>query len=201
MALNLRWNGITTLSVEGVALNPETLASLSPAEVSRLPIPVGNTTAEIGDVFTVTPSSAADGPDVLVLEGDLRRVYGIGRDMSRGSIVIHGDVGPYLGVSMTGGSVEVHGDAAAWAGAENQGGRIEIRGNAGRFLGASLPGSRLGMREGRILVHGSAGDVVGRHMRRGLIAVGGDVGDDFGKGMIAGSAFVLGKLAGIPARG
>jgi formylmethanofuran dehydrogenase subunit C len=192
MGFRLVWRGITTLTVEGDQLAPERLAALSLAEVSRLPILAGNFSAELGDLFSVAESPGQPS-DMLTLEGDLRSVQSIGREMSRGTIVVRGDVGPYLGVGMSGGSISVHGSALSWAGAENQGGRIEISGDAGPFLGASLSGSRLGMREGVIVVHGSTGHDVGRRMRRGLIAIGGGVGDYCGNGMIAGSILVFGE--------
>ena len=121
------------------------------------------------------------GDERLTVEGDLNHVHGLGREMSRGHLLIRGNAGPQLGAEMTGGAIEVDGSAGDWAGAEMRGGLITIRGNTGSFLGAAYPGSRLGMRDGVILVEGSAGDDAGLQMRRGLIAIRGSAGGGLGR--------------------
>jgi len=186
----LRWLDKTHLPVEADGLVPATFAGLDAGAAARLRARVGNQTAELGDLFAVEPTDDA----TLSLEGDLRHVRGIGRDMAEGSLIVRGAAGPYLGAGMSGGTVEVHGDADDWAGAEMRGGLLRVHGRAGRFLGASRPGSRLGMRDGVILVDGDAGDDAGRRMRRGLIAVGGAAGDGFGRGLIAGTLVAFGSL-------
>ena len=189
MPLTFRWKGSTTLPVEATGLSPETLSSLDAGAAARLTVPVGNSTAAVGDLFQV----AGDGRDEqLEFEGDLTHVRGLGHGMKSGSIVVRGPVGPRLGAEMAGGSIDAEGGVAGWAGAEMRGGLLRIRGPVGEGLGAAFPGSRSGMREGVILVEGSVGPDAGLAMRRGLIAVNGEASDGLGRAMIAGSIFVFG---------
>ncbi len=190
MPLLIRWTSTESTPVGGEALRPDTLAA-SALEAARLMLPVGNDSAPLGDLAEVS-GEGYDGH--LIVEGDLRRVSGLGRGMASGRLEIRGDVGPHLAAEMAGGEVELHGSAGDWAGAEMRGGLLRIRGDAGNWLGAAYPGSRLGVREGIILAHGSAGDAVGLGMRRGLIAVGEELGSGAGRGMIAGSVFGLGPV-------
>ncbi len=195
----LQWLDRTTLPVDSDRLTPEVLGSLSADQGAALTVRVGNQDAELGDLFSVQD----DGSETLTLEGDLRRVRGIGRGMSRGSLVVRGRGGAHLGAGMSGGSIEVFGDVGDWAAAEMRGGFLRVHGRAGQLLGAAYPGSRLGMRDGRILVSGDSGDEAGRKMRRGLIAVGGSAGEGFGRGLIAGSLFAfgpIGRFAGLGMR-
>lgn len=189
--MTLCWLQATSLTVEAECLRPETMAALSAVEAARLPVRLGNATAELGDLFRVEGS--AEGGR-LVLEGDLTHVRRIGQGMGSGSVTIRGDVGSHLGAGMTGGTIDVEGKVGDWAGAEMRGGEIAIRGEAGDGLGGAYPGSRQGMRDGVILVEGDIGHDAGLAMRRGLIAVSGRSGDDLGRAMIAGSIFAFGPL-------
>lgn len=191
MPLTLRWKAATSLPVEADGFRPEALARLDVAEISQLPVPLGNSTVPLGDLFSIE-GEAGDGH--LVVEGDLRCVSRLGQGMGSGQIEVRGDVGPHLGAGMLGGRIDVHGSAGDWAGAEMRGGLLHVRGRAGDWLGAAYPGSRVGMRDGLILVDASAGDHVGVAMRRGLVAVGGRMGDGVGRGMIAGSIFGFGGV-------
>lgn len=194
----LRWLDRTNLPVDGSGVSPSALAGKTPDEVRSLAIPLGNQSATLGDLFDV---SLDETPDQLTIEGDLRRVRGIGRDMAAGRISIRGNAGADLGAGMTGGEIEVHGDVGAYAGAELRGGLIRVHGSAGFGLGSAYPGSRIGMRDGMILVDGSAGEEAGARMRRGLIAIGGDAGDFAGRSLVAGSLFVFGKVGRHPGSG
>ncbi|WP_406697029.1 formylmethanofuran dehydrogenase subunit C [Singulisphaera sp. Ch08] len=198
MALNLRWRATTSLTVEAEGLAPETLSSMSAAEVRRRKVSLGNSEVELGELFEIE-GSAEDGH--LTLEGDLRQVDRLGEGMSTGTLTIRGDVGAELGAEMTGGRIDVDGHVGDWAGAEMRGGVLRIRGGAGRSLGSAYPGSRLGMRDGIILVEGTIGDDAGLAMRRGLIAVTGSAGEGLGRGMIAGSIFAFGPVGGFPGAG
>lgn len=191
MPLTLRWTGPATLRVEAESLRPDTLAGLSASEVASLPVAVGNTRAEVGDLFAVE-GDASDAH--LVVEGHLTNVARLGEGMASGRLTIRGDAGSSVASGMAGGLVEVFGSVGPGAGAEMLGGLLRIHGNAGDHLGSALPGSRFGMREGVILVHGSAGAEVGLGMRRGLIAVAGSVGSGAGRGLIAGTVVVGGSV-------
>jgi formylmethanofuran dehydrogenase subunit C len=198
MPLTLRWRAATTLTVEAEGLRPDRLAALPAGAIARQAIRVGNTIAELGDLFAIE-GEAGDGH--LLLEGDLRRVDRIGQGMESGTLTIRGDVGTELGAEMSGGLIEVEGDVGDWAAAEMRGGTLRVRGRCGRSLGAAYPGSRRGMREGLILVDGSIGDDAGVAMRRGLIAVSGAAGDGLGRNMIAGSIFAFGPVGLRPGAG
>ncbi len=198
MPLTLTWTSATNLPVEGDSLNVETLRNRSLHEIERLPIHVGNSTVEIGELFRV---SGEPGGDHLVIEGDLTHVRGLGRGMTSGTLTVAGDAGDHLGAEMSGGSIEVLGSVGDWAGAALRGGQLAIRGSAGNHLGAAYPGARIGMREGVIVVEGPVGDDAGRSMRRGTIAVFGSAGDGLGHAMVAGSILAFGPVGRRPGVG
>jgi formylmethanofuran dehydrogenase subunit C len=198
MPLHLAWKTATALPVEADALRPDALAPNSTLEVARLRLPVGNTTAEIGELFDVS-GEAADGR--LVIVGDLRHLVRLAAGMASGSIFVEGEVGRHFAAGMSGGTAEVTGSAGDWAGAELRGGLVRIHGSAGHSLSAAYPGSRRGMRGGAILVDGPAGDDAGLLMRRGLIAIAGTAGDGLGRSMIAGSVFAFGSIGVHPGAG
>jgi formylmethanofuran dehydrogenase subunit C len=152
-------------------LVPERLGALTASEVALLELRCGRETLAVGELFEV--SGAPD--EKLTLVGDLRRFDGIGARMSRGELVVEGDVG-------------------AWAGAELAGGRLRVFGDAGARLGAAWPGARTGMTAGEIVVAGDAGEEVGAGMRRGLVAVGGATGSGAGLRMLAGTVIALGGI-------
>jgi formylmethanofuran dehydrogenase subunit C len=191
MPLVLRWREVTRLPVAAPGLSPQALAPLSPADLAKWPLMVGNAPAALADLFRIEGSSA-DGQ--LVLEGDFGQVRGIGSAMTAGTLTIRGDAGAELGAEMTGGTIEVHGSAGHWVGAGLRGGLIRIHGDVGHCLGAAYPGTRSGMREGVILVGGNAGEYVGLAMRRGLITIAGAAGDGLGRDLIAGSIFTFGAV-------
>jgi formylmethanofuran dehydrogenase subunit C len=188
--LHLRYHGNTTIPVEAECITPDQLAGKSVPEIEALPVQHGNTQVTLAEFFAVS-GDAADGE--ITIEGDCSRVKWLGAGMSRGRIMIRGDVGMHLGSEMKGGEVVVHGNAGDWAGAEMRGGRIHIHGNAGHLAGAGYRGSRIGMRGGVLLIDGKAGNEVGSTMRRGLIAVGGDTGDFPGASMVAGTIVLFGQ--------
>jgi formylmethanofuran dehydrogenase subunit C len=186
----LTYNGAAgAIPLEAECLTPDRLVGQSADAIARLPVWHGNRERGLGEFFTIDP-----GGEDVILQGDLRRVKGIGLRMTAGRVIVHGSVGMHAGAEMTGGELHIDGDADDWLGAEMHGGRIWVRGDAGNLVGAAYRGARRGMRGGEILIDGNAGQEVGITMRRGLIAVGGRVGDYAGGGMIAGSVFVFGAM-------
>jgi formylmethanofuran dehydrogenase subunit C len=182
------------IPVEADALSPDRVAGLTRDAVRALPLYHGNKQKTVGDFFEVEGAGA----ETIEIEGDLGRFKKLGMGMTRGRLLVRGNVGLHLGAEMAGGEIEVFGDADDWAGAEMKGGLIHIHGNAGNRAGAGYRGSEVGMRHGAILIDGNAGLEIGAFMRRGLIAVGGDAGDFAGAYMIAGSVLVLGRLGARP---
>lgn len=177
------------LAVEG--LIPERFAGLSPAEVERLPLALGNRRQCVGDWFRVAPSDGA----ALEIEGDCRRLDKIGSGMGQGALNIQGDVGAYLGIGLAGGTIAVAGSAGYGAATDMRGGMLRISGDAGDALGGALPGALGGMRGGTVLVAGRAGAEAGRRLRLGLVIIGGDAGPACGAEMVAGT-IVVGGSAG-----
>ena len=189
-AVTLRLKEPTTIPIEADSICPDQFVGCSQAEIEALPAFYGRRKVTLGDLFTVEGEDS----DQIVVEGDLRHVKKIGQRMTRGRVIVRGDVGLHLGAYMRGGEIVVEGNAGDWAGAHMQGGRIWIRGNAGHLIGAAYRGEKRGMNRGVIVVEGDAGQEVGAQMRRGVIVVLGDAGDFAGAKMIAGSIFVFGRL-------
>jgi formylmethanofuran dehydrogenase subunit C len=191
-AVHLRLKEEPKLPLEAEAVSPEVIGDLSREEIQRLPVFMGKHQYQLNDFFDVE----GDGSRCLELHGNLAKVKLIGRGMTGGSIVIHGNAGMHLGASMSGGSIVVHGNTTDWLGAEMSGGLIHVHGNAGGQVGAAYRGSRKGMRGGVILIDGTAGIEVAMRMRRGLIWIQGRVGDFAGLQMLGGTLF-LGGRAGL----
>ena len=194
LAFRLRLRSGPPLSLELAGLLPAQLAGLGVSEVARRPLQHGNRRVELGEFFDVAPLPR-DAPELL-LEGDLRRVHGIGRGLAEGRIHADGDVGDALGVEMCGGELTVSGSAGALAGCAMAGGRIEIGGDAGDFAASALPGEMDGMRGGELVVHGNVGARCGDRMRRGTLVVHGDAGDFLASRMVAGT-IAIGGRAGV----
>ena len=190
----LKLNIQSNYPLEVEAITPDNFAGKSAAEIADLPVLFGNETGKMGDFFAVS----GDGSEQISLEGDLSHVKYIGAGMSRGKIIIHGNVGMHLGSRMQGGEIVVHGNAGDWAGAEMTGGAIRIEGNAGHGLGGAYRGSRHGMNRGFIWVGGNTGNETGALMRRGLIVVEGRTGDFTGAFMLAGTVINFGGLGARP---
>ena len=188
MPLKLNYISESTVPVEADCITPDCMADLSVAEIEKLELLHGNAQAPLAEFFEISGEPGEE----IIIEGDCSRVKLIGAEMSRGRIVVHGDVGMHLGAEMSGGEIEVHGSATDWVGAHMKGGKIHVHGEAGHLVGGAYRGSRSGMQGGVILIEGSAKNEIGCLMRRGLIAIGGDAGDFPGVSMLAGSIFIFG---------
>ncbi|MBI4020155.1 MAG: hypothetical protein HY367_02385 [Candidatus Aenigmarchaeota archaeon] len=133
----------------------------------------------------------------------------IGNRLSRGRLVVEGDVGDHAGLEMFGGDFEVTGSAGNYLGDSMIGGRIAVHGSAGDFAGVEMKG-------GQIAIAGSAGKCLARTMRNGMITVGGDAGEyacwfmaaglvtvkgsaglNAGQSMAGGELRVMGEIKGI----
>jgi len=174
------------------AFVPERLAGLSAGSIAREPLRQGNRRGVLGDWLRV---EICDGPeDRLVIADADDRLDDIGAGMTRGELVVEGDVGARAGVGMSGGRISIEGSAGVGAGTAMSGGELRIAGDAGDHLGTALPGERQGMRDGMVIVEGSAGAGVGDRLRRGLIVVRGAVGPFCGARMGAGTIVVGGEV-------
>jgi len=179
------------LRVDLRGVTPAALATLTSAEVERLPVGHGNTLQPLGEFFRVTPAD----DEMLVLAGDLTRFDRIGWQMDGGRILVDGGAGHCVGGGMRAGDLQVRGDAGLLAACEMAGGVLRIDGDVDDWAGAPLPGSMDGMRGGTLVVAGRAGARFGDRMRRGTAVVFGDAGDFLASRMVAGT-IALGGRAG-----
>ncbi len=179
-----------TSPLEAEVISPDVLCELGNEAIRSLPVRLGNQPHRLGDFFEVEGEKSAD----LDLYGNLERVKWIGRGMTRGSIVSHGNTGMHLGSGMSGGNITVHGDTSDWLGAEMSGGLIQVHGRAGGQVGGAYRRSPVGMRGGDILIDRTAGLEVGRRMRGGMIAIQERVGDFAGVEMKGGILFLFGGV-------
>ena len=177
-----------SVPLEAEVLTPDVMGPLAHDAIRALPVFLGKRQHRLEDFFEVEGAAS----DELEIRGEAGKVKWIGRGMTRGRILIKGNIGMHLGAYMKGGTIEVSGNASDWVGAEMSGGLIRVRGNAGGQVGAAYRGSQTGMRAGTILIEGSAGMEIGMRMRRGLIAVTGPVRDFAGLQMKGGTIFLLG---------
>jgi formylmethanofuran dehydrogenase subunit C len=188
VTLRLKESG--TIPIEADSICPDLFVDRNLAEIKALNAFYGRRKVTLGDLFDVEGEHS----ERIMVEGDLQHVKKIGLRMSRGRIMVRGDVGLHLGAHMQGGEIIIQGNASDWVGAQMQGGRIWIKGNAGHHVGAAYPGENSGVNRGVIIVEGNAGRAVGARARRVLIVVQGSVGDFAGANMIAGSIIVFGPL-------
>jgi formylmethanofuran dehydrogenase subunit C len=202
--LTIRRRGSTEAVLDVEGFTADRLAALSASEAARLPVWQGRRRAELGDFFDVredrlqAAQSASGGGAVVVVEGDLTAVSGLGAGMGGGELIIDGDAGARVGAGMTGGSITVRGSVGDDAAMAMAGGLLCVEGNAGARLAAASPGAARGMSGGEVIVHGSAGAEVAARARRGLVVVGRNTGPEPGRAMIAGTLVVFGAV-GAPA--
>lgn len=181
--MTLTLKELPEVPLEAEMLSPDVTAGLTREAIGALPVYLGKRQRRVDDFFTVDGEPGED----LEIHGDARRVKWIGRGMTRGRIVIHGNAGMHLGGYMKGGTIEVTGNVSDWLGAEMTGGFIRVSGNAGGQVGAAYRGSLSGMRDGTIIIGGTAGLEVGMRMKRGTIVVGGPARDFVGLQMKGGT--------------
>lgn len=169
-------------------LTPDNLADKALADIAAMELVVGNTTARVDALFTIT---AGDSSAITFASSDAKLDF-IGRNMTFGSISIEGDAGAYLGIFLEGGEITVNGNTGTYTACEMKSGQIKVNGNTGDFVAGARPGRRNGMTGGTVIVTGDTGARTGDHMRRGMILIEGNAGDYCGSRMISGTIAVLG---------
>jgi formylmethanofuran dehydrogenase subunit C len=187
ITLTLRAPFERTLDADAIAANR--FAALSTQEISALQLWDGRKAVALGDVFSVSGERS----QIVVLEGDLAKLRGVGSAMSAGTLEIDGNIGNALGARMQGGTITVQGSAGDDAGSAMSGGSLVIAGDVGDRVGGALQGASKGMTGGHIIVRGNAGREAGARMRRGTLCCA-SVGADAGLGMIAGNIIVAGTI-------
>ena len=191
MALTLTQQVENNISIEANGIIPELLLGKTTDQIKSLPVACGNESIPLGELFGV--SGRVDETSVVVFDGLLNNVNGIGMGMTAGTIQIRRDAGNRIGVKMSGGEIQSTANVGDHLGTEMTGGVITVEGSAGDSVGSVLPGSKVGVNRGTILVRGCVGKGAGESMRRGMLVVGGDAGDLLGWSMRAGTIVVLGK--------
>ena len=179
----------TGVPLEAESISPDLFADRSREEIEALPVALGNESHRLGDFFQVEGERS----DQIEVDGSIPRVKWVGSGMTRGRVVIRGDVGMHVGSYMRGGEILVEGNAADFLGVEMEAGLIRVRGNAGHRAGAAYRGSKFGMRGGIILIEGDVGHEVGAYMRRGLVVIKGNAEDFLGARMAAGTICLFGQ--------
>ena len=184
------------LPIEGKNVTPDIFTGKTVKEIEALEMWEGNRKRTIGEMFDVKDDGTSSEEFTIKIEGNICSVRNIGTQMSKGQIIVDGDVGMHLGEAMTGGCISVFGNAESWVGSRMKDGTIEIKGNAGDYIGAAYRGSTEGMNGGKIIIHGNAGHEVGCFMRGGFIKILGNVGIFAGIHMRGGTIFVQGVSQG-----
>ena len=182
--------------IEGKNISPDVFSGKSVKEIAALESYEGNRKLTIGDLFHQNQDNQTFEDLTLKIEGNVGTVRNIGFRMTKGTIIVDGNVGMHLGEEMSGGDIIVTGNADSWVGSQMSGGTIEIKGNSGDYIGAAYRGSTKGMKDGKVIIHGNAGHEVGCYMNGGLIKIEGNVGIFAGIHMIGGTIFVNGDSAG-----
>ncbi len=106
-----------------------------------------------------------DGPDIEV---DGYCGWGVGENLMRGVIRIHGNASERVGASAHGGTIVVDGDASTRAGISLKGGTIAVAGDVGDF-------SAFMAQAGTMLIGGNAGEALGDSLYESVIYVAGSV--------------------------
>lgn len=180
--------------VTAECISPDVFHGKNREEIKALTVHEGNKQKRLGELFKVEETTADDA--AVIIHGDVSKARRIGAHMTRGEIVINGNVGMHLGEEMKGGKITVHGNVDGWAGSMMKGGKVEIRGNAGNYLGAPYRGSTEGISRGRIVVYGNAGNEIGAHMKKGIIKIYGSASQFVGFRMKDGTIYVQGNCGG-----
>jgi formylmethanofuran dehydrogenase subunit C len=183
------------IPINAGVLTPDAIVGKSIQKIRKIKLWHGNRQVPLSKLFRAGLSAGLDmGGPTLDIHGPIPTVRHLGEGMTRGKIIVHGDVGMHCGARMKGGFIRIHGNADHWLGTEMSGGRILVEGNVGDKAASAYLGSKYGMNGGSLHIKGSTGHELGMGMRRGVIVVEGDTGAFTGTRMLAGTIFVRGKL-------
>jgi len=169
---------------------PERLAGRNTREIGAIAIHTTRRAVTIGDMFDLSIGDV----ETIIIEGGSDRLDRVGEAMSRGTLVVEGDVGNRAGRAMTGGRLMIRGHAGHWTASGNKAGRIEVAGDVGDRLAGPLPGEIRGMSGGLVVVRGKAGERAGDRLRRGILIVEGAAAAYAGSRMLAGTPIVGGDI-------
>lgn len=120
----------------------------------------------------------------VIIQGDAGDYVGVLND---GAVIrITQNAGKYLADNMTRGTVIVDGDVQYGPGQYCYGGTLVIRGDTGDFTATMNKGAT-------IIVAGNVGDEVGTYMLKGDLIVVGSAGQNFANYLIRGSVYIGGN--------
>ena len=158
--------------VDLLPLTAQPLAGRSIRDIAALPLPSGNRTIPLGELFAVegTPGNEIE------IRNSCDQLDRIGAGLAEGAITVTGDAGAFLGIRLAGGTITVQGSTGAWTAAGMTAGLIRVNGNTGDFLGGAMPGDHQGMKGGTVVVRGDAGARAGVSMKAGTILIEGGCG-------------------------
>lgn len=168
---------------------PANLSQLNIAGILQLPIPIGDSTCPLGELFSVTEAAR----DSLTISGDLSDCDYIAGSMESGVLTVDGNVGNCLAAQMRGGTVKVRGNAGNEACSALHGGNVFIDGNVGEY---ACGGNTHGMRGGQVVITGNTGKWLATRMRRGTVCVHGNVAPGAASRLIAGTLVICGHFDG-----
>ncbi len=175
-------------------LVPDNLEGKTLKVIKDLKLGYGKNKVKVEELFSVKGKDS----NRICIEKSCEKLIYVGKNMTKGSIEVNGDVGDFLGKGMKNGMLSVTGNAGSWTGNRMSGGRINIYGNANDYVGAGLPGDAFGMANGLIYIKGNAGDRVGDRMQRGIIIIQGKSGNYCGSRIHAGTIIALDKVGKHP---
>ncbi len=84
------------LPIEGKNVTPDIFTGKSVKEIEALEMWEGNRKRTIGDLFEVKDDGTSSEEFTIKIEGNIRSVRNIGTQMSKGQIIVDGDVGMHL---------------------------------------------------------------------------------------------------------
>lgn len=185
---------VFTVPIDASRITPGQFEGKTMPEIAVLLLWEGNRKKRLDQLFTIKTDTLS--ADTIRLQGDLTKAKNVGARMTRGHLLIEGDVGMRLGEDMTGGTITVTGNADSWVGLKMKGGTINIHGHARDYVGAAYRGSSTGMEGGHIIIQGNAGKEVGCYMQEGLITIHGNIDTFAGIHMNNGTIHVKGDSLG-----
>lgn len=188
--LCIRLSNVESRRVNLYGVVPNHFDKATIEEIRSLPILVDDQPATLGEVSTVIDGER----DAIVFEGDLSRCDCVGGGLANGRVVVHSDVGDFLGERMTGGHVEINGSAGRFTCTSLMGGLVQVLGDCGEYAASAATGSKRGMNGGTLVIHGDCGEWLGTRMRRGTVVVHGRTAAACASRMIAGTLVLCGSV-------
>jgi formylmethanofuran dehydrogenase subunit C len=160
-------------SIDASSIRRSSMVGKSRSAIESIQLVADGTPVDLVDLFDLTVDDFE--PDLIVVQGDLANVHGLGAKHDKGEFQVTGTVGDSLACGMVGG-------------------RIMVDGDAGAFVGGPIASHASGMSGGVVIINGSVGAYAGHRMRRGTLMVQGDAGAMLAASMVAGTICIGGVV-------